>query len=214
MLQVEYDTKKYLFKEFICEWFETNDLPNLHKIEQYDHFERSTDQSTIWHKKFYDNIRSDNAFIDKYYEFIENEIKPRYGEKIVFQKIPTFRVHLPGNIAVGEFHRDRDYRDAAWAKIVKETNYFLPLTRAFDTNTIWAESEDGKEDFMPLNCDYGAFYEWDASNLLHGNKDNISDNTRVSFDFRVIPQSRYIESNRQTINTDTEFKIGGYYDIL
>ena len=203
---VNYNPKKYLFKEIICEWFETTDLPNLHKIEEYEHFERSTDQSTVWHSKYYEKIRSEKLFLEKYYKFIEDEIKPRYGEEVVFQRIPTFRVHLPGNIAVGEFHRDRDYRDVDWAKLVKETNYFLPLTEAFDTNTIWAESEDGKEDFSPLNCEYGSYYEWDASNLLHGNKDNISKNTRVSFDFRVIPKSKYIESEHLTTTMFYSYK--------
>ena len=48
---------------------------------------------------------------------------------------------------------------------------------------------------------------------MHGNKDNVTSQTRVSFDFRVIPKSRYINSNHLTINTKIPFGIGGYYDI-
>ena len=96
---------------------------------------------------------------------------------------------------------------------MRELNYFVPLTRAYDTNTIWAESEEDKGDFKPINSDYGECVEWEASKLTHGNKDNISD-TRVSFDFRVIPESRYIESNHLTINTKIPFGIGGYYEVL
>ena len=49
---------------------------------------------------------------------------------------------------------------------------------------------------------------------MHGNKDNTTGETRVSFDFRVIPISRYIDSNHNTINTKIPFSIGGYYKII
>ena len=43
----------------------------------------------------------------------------------IYQKIPTFRLHFPGNIAVGEYHKDKWYRDAEWHEEVKELNYYL-----------------------------------------------------------------------------------------
>ena len=48
-----YDVKKYGFRDVICNWLDTYDLSKLHYIQQYEHFERENDQSTIWHKKFY-----------------------------------------------------------------------------------------------------------------------------------------------------------------
>ena len=159
-------------------------------------------------------IRCDESFDDVYVKFLTDVIKPRYGEEIVYQKIPTFRVHLPGNVSVGEFHKDKYYRDVKWAEKVKETNYYLPLTTAYGTNTIWAESEEDLGDYKPFDSKYGECIEWNASNLSHGNKDNITSNTRVSFDFRVIPKSRYVESNHLTINTKIPFGIGGYYEVL
>ena len=214
MKRIKYNIKEYAFREVVCNWLENYDLSKLHYVEQYEHFERETDQSTKWHKKFYDMIRTDESFNDTYVKFLTDVIKPRYGEKIVYQKIPTFRVHLPGNIAVGEFHKDKHYRNVEWAEKVKETNYYLPLTAAYGTNTIWAESEEDKGDFKPFNSNYGECVEWNASNLTHGNKDNLTSNTRVSFDFRVIPKSRYIDSNHLTINTKIPFGIGGYYGVI
>ena len=214
MKRIKYNTKQYNFKEVICNWFNTFDLSKLHFIKDYKHFERENDQSTIWHKTYYDNIRSDESFDDIYTQFLTDVIKPRYGEEIVYQKIPTFRVHLPGNIAVGEFHKDKYYRNVEWAEKVKELNYYLPLTKAYGTNTIWAETEEDKGDYRSFDSNYGECIEWNASNLSHGNKDNITSNTRVSFDFRVIPKSRYINSNHTTINTKTKFGIGGYYEVL
>ena len=192
MNTISYDVKKYPFKNIVCSWLDETPLDKLHELKKYDHFVRENDQSSIWHKKFYEMVRNDKTY----------------------QKIPTFRVHLPGNIAVGEFHKDKHYRNVDWAEKVKETNYYIPLTKAYDTNTIWAESVEDLKDFKPMDCDYGDCIEWDASNLMHGNKDNITSNTRVSFDFRVIPKSRYIESDHLTINTKIRFGIGGYYEVI
>jgi hypothetical protein len=214
MIKITYDTKKYSFRDVVTNWLETNDLSKLHYIKKYEHFERENDQSTIWHEKFYEMIRLDKSFDDIYIKFLEEIVKPRYNETIVYQKIPTFRVHLPGNVSVGEFHKDKHYRNVEWAEKVKETNYYLPLTKAYGTNTIWAETEENLGDFKPFDSNYGECIEWNASNLTHGNKDNITNATRVSFDFRVIPKSRYVDSNHLTINTKIPFGIGGYYDII
>ena len=214
MNKIKYNKLEYGFRDIISYWFDGVDLSKLHYIKEYEHFERETDQSTIWHKKFYEMIRSDKSFDDTYVDFLKNVIKPRYSEEIIYQKIPTFRVHLPGNVSVGEFHKDKHYRNVDWAEKVKETNYYIPLTKAYGTNTIWAETEEDKGDYKPFNSDYGECIEWDASNLNHGNKDNLTSNTRASFDFRVIPKSRYIDSNHLTINTKIPFGIGGYYGVI
>lgn len=214
MKKITYDTKKYPFSGIISEWLDIDDLSKLHEIREYERFIRENDQSSMWHKKFYELIREDEAFNDNYIPFLRDIIKPRFNEEIVYQKIPTFRVHLPNNISVGEYHKDKNYRDEVWAEKVKETNYYLPFTKAYEGNTIWAESEEDKGDFKPMNCEYGECYEWDASNLMHGNKDNSTPDTRVSVDFRIIPKSRYRDSGQKTINTNTEFKIGSYYSVL
>ena len=217
MRRTTYDIKEYPFKDIVSNWLDTRDLHKLHEIKQYEHFDREHDQSTQWHKMFYTLIHIDKTFNRIYKNFLREHIKPRFGygdEEIVYQKIPTFRVHLPNNVSVGEFHKDKDYRNKEWAEKVEEVNYYLPLTKAYGTNTIWAESEEDKDDFKPIYSNYGECVEWEASKLTHGNKDNITSNTRVSFDFRVIPMSRYVESKHTTINTKTPFSIGGYYEII
>jgi len=214
MDKILYGIEKYPFKNIVSNWLNTRDLHKLHEIRQYNHFDREHDQSTQWHRMFYRMIRIDKTFDETYMNFLREHIKPKFGEEIVYQKIPTFRVHLPNNVSVGEFHKDMDYRNKEWAEKVKEINYYIPLTKAYGTNTIWAESEEDKGDFKPIHSNYGECIEWEASKLTHGNKDNITSNTRVSFDFRIIPKSRYIESNYLTINTKIPFGIGGYYEVL
>ena len=218
--KITYDSFLFDFRSIVVEWFECDgilppgSLERLHFHKVYDLFERENDQSTVWHKCFYDRIRKDNRFEHEYMSFLSQYIKPRFNEKIVYQKIPTLRVHLPGNISVGEFHKDKHYRDEKWAEKVQELNYFMPLTKAYGTNTIWAETEEDLGDFQEIRANYGECVEWSATKLTHGNKQNITRNTRVSFDFRVIPKSRYVESGYLTINTKIPFGIGGYYGVL
>ena len=220
MDKITYSTHLYQFLDVVESWFwnerilPISGLSSLHFEKTYDLFERENDQSTIWHECFYKKIREDSSFDHIYTKFLTNVIKPRFNEEIVYQKIPTFRVHLPGNISVGEFHKDKHYRNEEWADKVQELNYFVPLTRAYGTNTIWAETQEDLGDYQEIRANYGECVEWSATKLTHGNKQNITRNTIVSFDFRVIPKSRYIESNHLTINTKIPFGIGGYYEVL
>ena len=214
MRTFEYNTDLYPFRQIVSEWFDVDNISKLHEIKKYNLFDREHDQSSKWHKVFYEKIREDNSFNELYVKFLTDFVKPWYEEEIVYQKIPTFRVHLVGNVAVGDWHKDRDYRNLDWAKKVKELNYYVPLTAAYNTNTIWAETSEDKKDFEPMEANYGECIEWGASWLTHGNKVNETTVSRVSFDFRVIPKSRYIESNHLTINTKTPFNIGGYYEVL
>ncbi len=212
MRKINYSIEKYPFASIISEILDTTDLSKIHKenhFKGYNLFKREEDQSTQYHKLYYDNFKK--YLLKIYDDFILNEILPLYGEDIVYQKIPTFRLHFPGNIAVGEYHKDKWYRDKEWHEEVKELNYFLPFTKAYGTNTIWVESEEDKGDYSPILSQYGECVQWDGSNLKHGNKTNKSKDTRISVDFRVIPYSKYKPSNHGSINTKVEFAIGGYY---
>lgn len=208
MYKFNYNTNLYPFKSTIEKLFLINDLSELK--DDIEVFSREKDQSTKYHKLFYKWARTEE-FIKLYDDFIYDVVYPLYNEDIVYQSIPTFRVAYPNNIAVGEFHKDKHYRDVNWANQVKEDNFFLPFTNAFDTNTIWVESEEDKEDYSPMNCNYGECIQWDGSNLKHGNKINETGKARVSIDFRIIKYSNYIPSEYGSINTQTKFKINGYY---
>lgn len=212
MLKFKYDTKKYNFAEKIKSIFSVQFLDEIN--ESFFIFTRENDQNTIWHKLYYEWTKT-IEFTNLYSEFIEEIIKPIYkNEMVVYQAIPNLRVAYPNNIAVGEWHKDKWYRDVNWAESVKEDNFFLPLTNAYDTNTIWVESVEDKGDFYPLNCNYGEIIKWDGSNLTHGNKINKTNKTRVSVDFRIIQYSNYKPSEFGSINTKTKFKIGNYYKLI
>ena len=211
MNRINYNITQYPFKQKLEALFQINDLTSLN--DNVEVFTREKDQSTNWHRLYYDWARTEE-FAQLYDSFILQVIKPLYDEQIVYQAIPTFRVAYPNNIAVGEFHKDKHYRNGEWAARVKEDNFYLPFTDAFDTNTIWAESEEDKGDFSPINCKYGECVQWDGCNLMHGNKINVTGKARVSVDFRAIKYSNYVPSEIQSINTKIKFQIGGYYKLV
>jgi hypothetical protein len=208
MIKINYDTQQFPFAEKLQHLFEIDDLSSIN--DNVEVFSREKDQSTKWHLLYYTWTRTTN-FIELYDKFILEIVKPLYNEDIVYQAIPTFRIAYPNNIAVGEFHKDKFYRDVNWATDVDEDNFFLPFTDAFNTNTIWVESEEDKGDFSPMNCNYSELIQWDGSNLTHGNVINKTGKTRISVDFRVIKYSNYKPSEYGSINTKTKFQIGEYY---
>lgn len=211
MIITSYDVNRFPFKREIENLFEVDDLSSLN--EEVPLFKRETDQSTRYHKLFYDWARSD-TFRTMYSDFVSSVVYSLYNSPIVYQTIPTFRIAYGNNIAVGEFHKDKYYRDVNWAERVKEDNFFLPFTDAFDTNTIWVESKEDLGDYSPMNCKYGEIIQWDGSNLTHGNKMNTTGKTRVSVDFRVMKYENYEPSERGSINMKTKFEIGGYYTMM
>ena len=62
--------------------------------------------------------------------------------------------------------------------------------------------------------DYVTVAFWDGSNLLHGNKVNITGQTRVSCDFRVMNFSDYQEPDGDSVISGTKMTIGSYYGVM
>jgi hypothetical protein len=211
MNKYNYNTNFFKFQDLLRSTFDVYHLDRIN--ENREVFKREEDQSTKYHKLFYELARTPE-FTSMYETFIKQVIKPIYKEQIVYQAIPTFRIAYPNNIAVGEYHKDKWYRNGEWAVSVKEDNFFMPLTDAFDTNTIWVETEEDKGDYIPMNCKYGEVIQWDGCNLTHGNKINETEKTRISIDFRIIKYSNYKPSDHGSINMKTPFAIGGYYKTI
>jgi len=202
-----YNKEKYKFDEVIKKILEVECLENIHEERNYELLSREKDQSTLWHSRFYTNFE---IFNEVYLKFIKEFIKPIFGnEEIVYQKVPTFRVQLVGNLGVGEFHRDRDYNHG-----VEEINFWLPFVNVYGNNSIWIESVEGRNDLHPVKMNLGQILQFDGSNLLHGNKINDSKHSRVSVDFRVVRYKDFKPSKKTSINTKTKFDIGDYFERM
>lgn len=213
MRKYNYDTNEYNFVNIVSELFGVSDLSQIHTIldKQLDvPTDPSQDQQTVFHKKFYtlyDN--NDSEFLKIYRRFIHHVAGTYFSDSnIIYQTKPTFRVQAPNNIAVAKWHKDKAYNHSE-----KEINVFLPLTRAFDTNTIWAESEEDKGDYSPMNAEVGEFYIWNGANLNHGNKKNDTGVSRVSVDFRIILQENFSYSGT-SVTTKVPMELGHYWSKL
>ena len=210
MKKYKYEIENFDFAKEIKNLFKIENLDEIHSewdgAKAYEVLnDVATDQRTVYHKHFYDNVKNTNWY-SIYERFVKFIVLPIVGEPIYYQKIPTFRVHQPGNLAVAAYHKDSDYSHS-----VHEMNFFLPLTKAFGNNTIWAETEVGKGDYQPLEASYGETWYWNGATLMHGNKINDTGKSRVSVDFRIIPQSKYADEGKQSVTNKTKMVLGEYW---
>lgn len=231
-----YDTERYPFQPeltraayerympFDWEARQPDLLENLHKLHTWlgkvgveasyplTVNTRETDQKAQYYNDLYlmalHKMRP--GFRSSYLDFMEDEVQPLFDEPVVFQTVPTFRVHTPGNIAVGEYHTDAKYGHPEEA-----VNFWVPVTNANGSNSLHVQTSEDTEP-RPIDIKYGEFVIFDGVRLPHGNEINETAKTRVSFDFRVIPESQFKPSDKASINTGLAFKIGegGYYSLL
>lgn len=213
MNRYSYNINDFNFVEIVRNLFGVQSLDQIHTIldKQLDiPTDPSQDQKTTFHKIFYKAYESeDSPFLETYKRFIKH-IASNYfnGIDIIYQTKPTFRVQAPNNIAVAQWHKDKAYNHSS-----KEINIFLPLTRAFDTNTVWVESEEDKGDYAPMVAEVGEYYIWNGANLNHGNKKNETGVSRVSVDFRIILAKNFSYEGT-SVTTKVPMKLGHYWTQL
>jgi ectoine hydroxylase-related dioxygenase (phytanoyl-CoA dioxygenase family) len=208
--KISYDTQKFPFREIVSDMLEINDtrLEDLHLLEQYELLSREQDQKTKWHKRYYDKFHTN--FLPTYIELVKS-IKESFNyQELIYQQIPTFRVQLGnGNVAVGEWHKDKTYEHGT-----TEVNFWMPFVNTNPFNSIWAESSEDKGDYKPYLVNYSEILVFSGANLLHGNKKNESNETRVSVDFRLVDPNKFVPNSKGSINMNSVFDIGGYFEKL
>lgn len=215
-----YDIEKYNFRKFFEEKLNIL-LENFHKdyiIEYEDDAKHHTDNPL--YDKLYSYIRT-SEFEILWNDFIQDVIKPILNsEEIVYQKLPSIKVHPPkyqGNFE----HRDNNFHtdgDKYWHPKF-ETNFWLPLTETDEWNTLWVE-EDGET--QPQVLSYGEFIQFDGQSRAHGTINNNKSNfTRMSLDFRGCTIEDYDEtiltdevmtSKKVPVKQKDWFSIGNYYE--
>lgn len=126
------------------------------------------------------------SFVAAYRRFVRDTIREVVGE-VAYQCPPTLRLHFPSTRALGHTHRDSEYDGHTGHEI----NFWLPLSRASGSNSLFVESSPGAGDFAPLELDYGQVFRFNGEHCAHHTVANDTGVTRVSLDFRVIPLSLY-----------------------
>lgn len=133
-----------------------------------------------------------------YDDFIHFVVVPLLdcGE-LLYQRPPTLRCQMPGLgalssktpapgvVSMTRAHRDSDFAAHHGAEI----NFWIPVTRVWGSNSLYAESAPELQDFHAFELSYGEMAIFNGSRCLHYTEANRTDAVRVSFDFRVIPKS-------------------------
>jgi len=220
MKKYKYNTDKYRFRELVSELFQVDDLEKIHEDksdwvrDEYKKLNVHNENTTDFHEIFYKRLNDNWTELYKSYDdFIHTEIVPIFNEKFHYQYLPSFRIHLTyNNQAIHTWHSDSDQLH----KHPKgEINIWIPLTKCYGTNTMWIESEPFKLDFKPLEGDYGNFWTNEGNVCMHGNKPNVTNMTRISLDFRIMPLSKYDPNFEEASNDKLKkFLLGGYYKEL
>ena len=214
-----YDPKKYDFCKEVEKVFSVNsgDLDQLHILRKElmpeEELNFGNETKTDFHKIFYGNLNSEKGkdIKEVYSRFIGEVIYPIFNRPFLYQKFPSFRVHIPNDKAIHKWHYDSDddHRHPDW-----EINFQIALTNMFDSNAMWIESVPGIGDYKPIEMKVGQFAIFNGNKLTHGNKPNITNKTRVSMDFRVLPYDRYDASKSlESVTAKRKFIVGGYYNL-
>mmetsp|Transcript_17629 Transcript_17629/g.28169 ORF Transcript_17629/g.28169 Transcript_17629/m.28169 type:complete len:170 (-) Transcript_17629:338-847(-) len=129
------------------------------------------------------------AFMESYRTFVTQEVAPLCGDPtgVVFQSPPTIRVVMPSMAPTIHPHCDSQYPRHQNCEI----NFWVPVTTVWGNNTLHLESSPGKEDFHPATMEPGTFLRFNGYHCKHLTHPNDTGHTRVSFDFRAVPQSLY-----------------------
>ena len=187
-----YDLAAYPFRDLIAACVGTDDLEGLRAalpaaaVGEGASLYRNMEQ-TAAHQALYAGLAGapGEAFAKTYLRFLREVIAPQYpGEDLYYQVRPSHRILFADTPGASRYHRDRDYGHHP-----AEVNYLVPQTRAFGTNALWIESADGAGDFAPVALAVGEYLRFDGANRAHGAQVNVTGQTRVSFDFRVVPAS-------------------------
>eukprot|EP01104_Vermistella_antarctica_P021494 TRINITY_DN9745_c0_g1_i1.p1 TRINITY_DN9745_c0_g1~~TRINITY_DN9745_c0_g1_i1.p1 ORF type:complete len:264 (-),score=59.13 TRINITY_DN9745_c0_g1_i1:4-795(-) len=213
-----YNTNEHPFRPIVKRMLKVPEegiLENIHTTVEgcceKDYVTFETDQATAFHKTFYASDEFEQ-FLEAYRRFVVTVVAPSFEgeEKVVYQKRPTFRVHLPNNLAVGQKHRDGDYDHPDG-----EINFWMPFTEVTANSGIVLESEPDKGDFHPTNSmTNGDVFRFWGNKCWHYNNINDTGKTRVSIDFRVIPFSMWKPNEAgSSVKSGMRFVLGGYYDV-
>lgn len=214
----KFDTKKYDFRRIIEKYLETNKLEDIY--DENLKFENPLEcLQTKYHELYANKISINSNFLDLYNNFIGEYISKLFDFKFYYQKKPYLRVHQKEKVSVLDYHTDNQYLvESHFSDFYKnilqnEINFWLPLTEAYDTNSLWVETSLGSKKFNPIKASYGDLIQFDGSNLHHGTEVNKTGQTRVSFDFRIVPKKIFDENESKLSHVDRQQMID-YYNTL
>jgi len=216
-----YNTAKHKLREYFETLFDTKYLENLHTTIDYEGYLDGSD--TQLHKTFYSDIKTNDTFKTLYTSFVKDIYEEFFPDEeyYIYQSFPSVRLQFPNGVSIPP-HKDSDHLSN---HPLGEKNFLVPITEMKDTNSIWVESEEDKEDFKSYHLKYGNIFYFNGNRCTHYNKENKEGKMRISLDFRIMLQRDYIQyvsacdlrktnpRDRQLARPPTIMLAGGYYQI-
>jgi len=199
----EFNFKEIMFLE-INRFFRDNNKPEIDCLENIHKSQLVVEDTESVRQLYFSLFRSDE-FQTLYRGLCSKLIDTYFDGEGLFQNTPTIRIQLPGRLSVS-YHTDAWYGHGQNAR-----SFWLPLTELNEKNTLMMSVDinqslkliqDISEKLYPLDkindesrliCSpllgsFGDLYSF-SSEMIHGTELNSSSTTRVSFDFRIIPDS-------------------------
>ena len=216
--QERYSAPPNLAKE-IYQWFHAQlgvDPRSAH--EQADEFfkenllNKDNDQYTNLHQQVYAKFDSDQEFTRLYQELIKNVVDAYRlsSGRLVVQAFPSLRFQFPNNLSVFEFHQDSFYSHPH-----EEINTFYAVTDCIESSGLWLQQQyqgpfNEFSSYQPLNLRSGSYARLNTATMWHGDVPNLSNNTRISLDFRILTTDAFL-NDKKTLSGKRNIAIGSYY---
>jgi hypothetical protein len=128
---------------------------------------------------------------------------PQQMKGVYYQSFPCIRIIRPRDFSIGP------HADVAYGHSPFSINFYVPLTDIYGTSSLYLESSAGAEDWHPIVGGYGDIKRFPGALSLHWTLENFTPHSRVSFDFRVIPDYLYRENGVGQGND--VYSTSGYY---
>jgi len=203
--KLRFDPQKYDFLTLLRDMLDCPpDVPleKLHEVERSEDFEPCpplqlgmtlaglsfTSRKKNQYRSQWRSNKARADLLQLYRRFLDDEILPMLAEAAnegsfcaAVQSEPVIRVAMPGHQAT-KAHRDQHY-----GHICEEINFWLPITNVAGSNSLFAESFPGRQDFKAFEGENGVIFRWWGNLCEHYAEPNCSGSTRVSLDFRLVP---------------------------
>jgi hypothetical protein len=221
---------------FKTEYNYTGSLDELHKILENLPTEKKQqcvkiftigkdDRQNIFIKNFHRFVDTSTMFETVYHTFVRKYIFPLFPEErqLVIQKTPNIRFSFPESAAIGK-HEKEDKKngiighhcDSDFGHHATEMNFIIPITKMFATNSVYYEpypdSDVAITSYENLVLKPEEFFKAYFNKQRHYNRINQTNKTRISYDLRVIPYTKYMEHLADF--KGTKFELGKYYIVL
>ena len=162
-------------------------------------------------------------------------IEEKFAGRAAHQRVPSVRIQMPGQSSVN-YHTDEWYGHGHGVQ-----NFWAPLTPVAGTNSLYVCDEQtslqvtdkirterrsvqemnqlARGACRPLAMSFGEIYHFN-SHIIHGTEINDTDQTRVSFDFRILldgddrglkDESFFVPFGQAQVAANLERKIGVVY---